>query len=97
MFSFEISQIALTSQGVRFALRWHDVDFENNRIFISSAYVRGQLKDIKTKSEKREVTLQPQSREALLSQQASPENRTKPFSTIRTPINRSAKKFGFRH
>ena len=50
------------------ALRWHDVDFENNRVFVKSAYVRGQLKDTKTKSGKREVTLQPQSREALLNQ-----------------------------
>jgi integrase len=52
------------------ALRWQDVDFENNRIFVSSAYVRGQLKDTKTKSGKQEVTLQPQAREALLSEQA---------------------------
>lgn len=52
------------------ALLWQDVDFENNRIFVSSAYVRGQLKDTKTKSGKREVTLQPQAREALLNQQA---------------------------
>lgn len=52
------------------ALCWQDVDFENNRIFVRSAYVRGQLKDTKTKSGKREVTLQPQAREALLNQQA---------------------------
>lgn len=52
------------------ALRWQDVDFENNRVFISNAYVRGQLKDTKTKSGKREVTLQPQAREALLNQHA---------------------------
>ena len=51
------------------ALRWQDVDFENNRIFVRSAYVRGQLKDTKTKSGKREVTLQPQAKEALLNQQ----------------------------
>ncbi|WP_292923511.1 hypothetical protein [Nitrosomonas sp.] len=51
------------------ALRWQDVDFENNRIFVSSAYVRGQLKDTKTKSGKREVALQPQAKEALLNQQ----------------------------
>lgn len=52
------------------ALRWHDVDFENNRVFVRSAYVRGQLKDTKTKSGKREVTLQPQAKEALLNQHA---------------------------
>ncbi len=51
------------------ALRWQDVDFEQNRIFVKTAYVRGQLKDTKTKSGKREVTLQPQAREALLNQQ----------------------------
>lgn len=50
------------------ALRWQDVDFENNRVFISNAYVRGQLKDTKTKSGKREVMLQPQAKEALLNQ-----------------------------
>lgn len=50
------------------ALRWQDVDFENNRVFVRSAYVREQLKDTKTKSGKREVTLQPQAREALLNQ-----------------------------
>ncbi|MDE2389526.1 MAG: tyrosine-type recombinase/integrase [Betaproteobacteria bacterium] len=37
--------------------------------FLSSAYVRGQLKDTKTKSGKRKVTLQPQARDALLNQQ----------------------------
>ncbi len=52
------------------ALRWQDVDFENNRVFVRSAYVRGQLKNTKTKSGKREVTLQPQAEEALLNQQS---------------------------
>jgi integrase len=51
------------------ALRWQDVDLEQNRIFVKIACVRGQLKDTKTKSGKREVTLQPQAREALLNQQ----------------------------
>ncbi len=51
------------------ALRSQDVDFENNRIFFTSAYVRRQLKTIKTKSGKREVTLQPQAKEALVNQQ----------------------------
>ncbi len=51
------------------ALRWQDIDFENNRIFVRHAYVRGQLKDTKTRSGKREVILQPQSKEALLHQQ----------------------------
>lgn len=51
------------------ALRWQNIDFENNRIFVCSAYVRGQLKDTKTKSGKREVTLQPQAKDALLNQQ----------------------------
>lgn len=52
------------------ALRWQDVEFEQNRIFIKQAHVRGQLKDTKTKSGKREVTLQTQAKEALLNQQA---------------------------
>lgn len=51
------------------ALGWKDVDFENNRVFVRSAFVRGQLKQTKTKSGKREVMLQPQAREALLNQQ----------------------------
>lgn len=50
------------------ALCWQDVDFENNRIFVRQAYVRGQLKNTKTKSGKREVMLQPQAKEALLNQ-----------------------------
>ena len=50
-------------------MRWQDVDLEQNRIFVKTACVRGQLKDTKTKSGKREVTLQPHAREALLCQQ----------------------------
>lgn len=50
------------------AHRLQDVDFQNNRVFVRSAYVRGQLKNTKTKSGKREVTLQPQAKEALLNQ-----------------------------
>ncbi len=52
------------------ALRWQDVELEQNRIFVKRAHVRGQLKDTKTKSGKREVVLQPQARESLLNQQA---------------------------
>jgi len=51
------------------ALRWQDVDFDKNCIYIRSAKVRGHLKCTKTKSGKREVTLQPQAKEALLNQQ----------------------------
>ncbi len=51
------------------ALRWQDVDLPHNRVFVKSACVRGERKDKKTKSGKREVTLQPQAREALLNQQ----------------------------
>jgi integrase len=50
------------------ALRWQDVDFDKNCIYVRSAKVRGHLKCTKTKSGKREVTLQPQANEALLSQ-----------------------------
>jgi len=50
------------------ALRWQDVDFDKNCIHVRIAKVRGQLKDTKTKSGKRDVILQPQAREALLSQ-----------------------------
>lgn len=52
------------------ALRWQDVDLDKNCIYVRSARVRGHLKCTKTKSGKREVTLQPQAREALISQQS---------------------------
>lgn len=52
------------------ALRWQDVDLEHNRIFIHHAKVRGHLKGTKTRAGTREVTLQPQAKEALLRQQA---------------------------
>ncbi|SFL01860.1 integrase [Nitrosomonas aestuarii] len=52
------------------ALRWQDVDFEKNCFYVRSAKVRGHLKCTKTKSGKRDVTLQPQAKEALLNQQA---------------------------
>ncbi len=51
------------------ALRWQDIDLEQNRLYVRIAKVRGHLKGTKTKSGLREVTLQPQAREALLSQQ----------------------------
>lgn len=50
------------------ALRWQDVELEQNRVFVKQAHVRGQLKETKTKSGKREVALQPQTKEALLNQ-----------------------------
>jgi len=50
------------------ALRWKDVEFDKNCIYVRIAKVHGQLKDTKTKSGKRDVILQPQAREALLSQ-----------------------------
>lgn len=50
------------------ALCWEDVDMQQGRIFVRNAKVRGHLKGTKTASGSREVTLQPQAREALLSQ-----------------------------
>jgi len=50
------------------ALRWKDVDLEQGRVFVREAKVRGHLKGTKTASGSREVTLQLQAREALLSQ-----------------------------
>ncbi len=50
-------------------LHWQDVDLKQNRIYVRNACVRGHLKGTKTKSGLREVTLQPQAREALLNQQ----------------------------
>ncbi|MER0215700.1 MAG: site-specific integrase [Nitrosomonas sp.] len=50
------------------ALRWQDVDIEQNCIHVRVANVRNHLKGTKTKSGERTVTLQPQAREALLSQ-----------------------------
>jgi integrase len=56
------------------APRWQDVDLKHNRIFIRQAKVRdhikGTKKGTKTKAGSREVTLQPQAREALLNQPA---------------------------
>jgi integrase len=52
------------------ALRWQDVDLEQNRLYVRIAKVRGHLKGTKTKSGLRVVTLQPQAREALISQQS---------------------------
>jgi len=52
------------------ALRWEDVDLENNRIFVRHAKVRGHLKGTKTSAGTREVMLQPQAKQALLNQQA---------------------------
>jgi integrase len=51
------------------ALRWQDVDLEQNCIHVRIANVRNHLKGTKTKSGERTITLQPQAREALLSQQ----------------------------
>lgn len=50
------------------ALRWQDVDLEQNCIHVRVAKVRNHLKGTKTKSGERTVTLQPQARDALLSQ-----------------------------
>lgn len=50
------------------ALRWKDVDLEQGRIFVREAKVRGHLKGTKTTSGSREVTLQPQAKDALISQ-----------------------------
>lgn len=51
------------------ALRWLDVELEQNRIFVRQAKVCGQIKATKTKAGAREVVLQPQAKEALLNQQ----------------------------
>jgi integrase len=51
------------------ALRWQDVDLEHNRVFVRQAKVRGHLKSTKTIAGFREVTLEPQAKQALLSQQ----------------------------
>jgi len=52
------------------ALSWQDVELEQNRVFIRQAKVRGHFKGTKTKAGAREVTLQPQAKEALLNQHA---------------------------
>lgn len=51
------------------ALRWQDVDLKQNCIHVRVAKVRNHLKGTKTKSGERTIILQPQAREALLSQQ----------------------------
>lgn len=50
------------------ALRWEDVDFDNDRLYVRIAVVLGKQKTTKTNSGQRTVELQPQAREALLSQ-----------------------------
>lgn len=50
------------------ALRWQDIDLEDNRVFVRHAKVRGHLKGTKTSAGSREVMLQPQAKEALLNQ-----------------------------
>ena len=52
------------------ALSWQNVDLAQNRIHIRHAKVRGHLKGTKTRAGVREVTLQPQAKEALINQQA---------------------------
>ena len=83
---------------------WQDVDLEKSRIFAKTAYVRGQLKGTKTKSGKREVTLQPQAREALLNQKTyTGSGLMKPFFMIPAltkpgkTISLSVKMCGLRH
>lgn len=53
------------------ALRWQDVDLEQNCIHVRVAKVRNYLKGTKTKSGERTITLQPRAREALLNQQTA--------------------------
>lgn len=50
------------------ALRWKDVDFDNNRVYVRIAVVLGKQKTTKTNSGRRTVELQPQANVALLSQ-----------------------------
>lgn len=52
------------------ALRWQDVDLEQNRIFVRQAKVRGHIKGTETKAGARETVLQPQAKEALIDQRA---------------------------
>lgn len=52
------------------ALNWKNIDLENNRVFVREAKVRGHLKTTKTSAGIRDLMLQPQAKEALLSQQA---------------------------
>jgi len=50
------------------ALRWDDVDFSNQRIYVRKAVVAGREKSTKTISGRRTVELQPPALNALLSQ-----------------------------
>lgn len=50
------------------ALRWQDIDFDNNRFYVRIAKVLGKEKTTKTTNGTRTVELQPQAREALLDQ-----------------------------
>ncbi|KZY64712.1 MULTISPECIES: site-specific integrase [unclassified Oleiphilus] len=51
------------------ALQWQDIDFDNKRIYIRRAIVRGQTKQPKTKSGVRTVDLSQPAIDALLNQQ----------------------------
>jgi len=50
------------------ALRWQDIDFDNNRFYVRIAKVLGKEKSTKTTNGLRTVELQPQAKEALLNQ-----------------------------
>lgn len=68
LIQFDFWSELLTSELI--ALRWQDIDFENDRIFVRQAKVRGHIKGTKTSAGSREVILQPQAKEAILNQHA---------------------------
>jgi integrase len=48
------------------ALEWDDIDYRRNLIYIRRQYVRGQLKILKTRHSKRDLTMLPPVKDALL-------------------------------
>ena len=51
------------------ALKWEDVNFKDQTVFVCRAKVKGIIKGTKTTSGERKITLEPQALQALLTQQ----------------------------
>lgn len=56
------------------ALRWSDIDFDNNQICVSQAKIENVIKTTKTKAGTRKILMLPRAREALLEQLKYTEN-----------------------
>lgn len=66
------------------ALRWEDIDFDNNRFYVRQAKVYGKIKTTKTKSSIRTVELQPAALKALQNQKKSTQYKETVFTDKKT-------------